>query len=186
MADLTGKHAIVTGATNGIGEVTALELAARGATVTVVSRSEDKCRRTAALIDRETGSEANYIQADLSSIDDTRRAAAAYRDRFERLDILVNNAGAGFTELKESVDGIELTQALNHLGYFVLTAGLLDLIKATAAAHPAWGARIVNVSSGAHRSGANWDDPLFEENYTPFAAYGQSKAFNIMFTYDLA
>lgn len=187
MLDMTGKHVIVTGATNGIGEVAALELARMGATVIVISRSESKCKATVDRIKAETGNaNVSYLVADLSSIADTRRVASAYKAQFDRLDVLVNNAGALFNDRKESVDGIELTMALNHIGYFVLTGELLDLIKQTAAANPDHGARIVNVSSNAHRISVNWDDLQFNKNFNGFSVYGQSKHMNVLFSYELA
>jgi len=187
MADMTGKHVLVTGATNGIGEVSAHELARMGATVVVVSRSEAKCKRVVDRIRQETGnSNVSYMAADLSDMEAVRELAAAYKAKFDRLDVLLNNAGAVFTERKTSVDGLEMTFALNHINYFLLTYELLPLIEQTAASHPDWGARIVNVSSEAHRTGINWDDVQFERNYNTMNAYGQSKCMNVLFTYDLA
>lgn len=182
---LTGKHIIVTGATNGIGEIAALELARMGATVVVMSRSADRCKATVERITSETGNaNVSYIAADLSSIAATREAAATYRQQFDRLDVLLNNAGAFFNERKTSVDGIEMTVALNHLSYFIMAEELLDMLKATAASEGE--ARIVNVSSAAHQSGMNWDDLQYEKRWSGWGAYGQSKHMNILFSYELA
>lgn len=187
MIDMTGKHVLVTGATNGIGEVSARELARMGATVVVVSRSEAKCKRVVDSIRQETNNpNVSYMAADLSDMDAVRQLAAAYKARFTRLDVLLNNAGAVFSERQTSADGLEMTFALNHISYFLLTYELLPLIEQTAASHPEWGARIVNVSSEAHRSGMNWDDVQFERRYNAMSAYGQSKCMNVLFTYDLA
>ena len=184
---MQGKQAIVTGATNGIGEITALELARAGAGVTIVSRNEEKCR---AVVDRIRAATQNehveYIVADLSSIEAARAAAARYAAAHDRLDVLVNNAGAVFSKRLESVDGIEMSVALNHVGVFVFTNALLELLKSTAAAHPEWGARVVTVSSGAHRSGMHWQDIQWQKSYSGFRAYGQSKAMNILFSNALA
>lgn len=183
MADMTGKRVIVTGGTNGIGEVSALELAKMGAAVTVISRNADKLDTTVNTI-LAAGGEADYIQADLSSIADIRAAAEAYKSRHDRLDVLLNNAGAVFSERYESADGLELTLALNHISYFLLSNDLLDLLKQTAAEHGE--ARIINVSSEAHRSGVNWDDIQYQQRYQTFAVYAQSKALNILHANALA
>ncbi|MEL7435949.1 MAG: SDR family NAD(P)-dependent oxidoreductase [Chloroflexota bacterium] len=139
------KVVMVTGATNGIGEITALELARQGATVVVVSRTLSKLEDTVARIKSETGNQnISYIQADLSSMAEVRNAAEQFLAQFERLDVLVNNAGAYFAERKTTADGYEMTLALNHLNYFLLTDLLLDTIKQTAETQGE--ARIVNVS----------------------------------------
>lgn len=182
---MTDKHVMVTGATNGIGEVAALALAKLGATVIVVSRSETKCAQTVDRIRAESQNpNVSYIAADLSDMDATRQLAAAYKAKFGRLDVLLNNAGAYFAERKESLDGFEMTLALNHIGYFLLTHELLDVLQATAGTYGE--ARIVNVSSMAHQSGMNWDDLQYQKRWNGFGAYGQSKHMNILFTYELA
>lgn len=187
MVDMTGKHVMVTGATNGIGEVSALELARMGATVVVVSRSEAKCKRVVNSIRQATGNlNVSYMAADLSDMEAVRQLADAYKMKFDRLDVLLNNAGAFFESRQTSVDGLEMTFALNHINYFLLTHELLPLIQQTATDNPAWGARIVNVSSEAHRSGMNWNDVQYERGYNAINAYGQSKCMNVLFTYELA
>ncbi|MEO1444204.1 MAG: SDR family NAD(P)-dependent oxidoreductase, partial [Chloroflexota bacterium] len=136
---------------------------------------------------RAAGSQdVDTIQADLSSIEQTRAAAAAYLSRHDRLDVLLNNAGAVFADRHDSIDGIEMTLALNHLSYFIMTNELTDLLKQTAAQHGE--ARIVNVSSEAHRSGMNWDDIQYEKAWSNmgFGAYGQSKCMNILHAVELA
>jgi NAD(P)-dependent dehydrogenase (short-subunit alcohol dehydrogenase family) len=182
--NLGGKTALVTGATNGIGLVTARELARMGATVVVAGRNPEKTERVVNEIRAATGNErVNKAVADLSALDDIREMADAFKTRYDRLDILVNNAGAIFNKRQESPDGYELTFALNHLGYFLLTNLLLDLLKASAPA------RIVSVSSGAHhfaRGGMRWHDLQFRDGYSATGAYGQSKLANIMFTHELA
>jgi len=181
-----GKIVIVTGATNGIGEVTARELAAKGAEVVLISRNVDKLKNTVQIIQQKTGNQnVSYIQADLSSLADIRKAAAEFLERYDRLDVLVNNAGGIFYERKESVDGYEMTFALNHLNYFLLTNLLLDVLTHTA--EEEGDARIINVSSGAHHgANLNWDDLQRKQNYNSFGAYSQSKLMNLLFTYELA
>lgn len=179
---LSGKTIMVTGATAGIGEVTALELARKGATVILVSRNPEKCAAIAERIQQETGNhKIDYFSADLSSQTQIRQMVDQFRSKYDRLDVLVNNAGGVFVTRKFSVDGIETTFALNHLSYFLLTNLLLDTIKASAPA------RIVNVSSNGHFDSAlNFDDLQLERGYAPLKAYGRSKFANVLFTYELA
>lgn len=179
---MENKVCLVTGATNGIGKVTALELARRGATVVLAGRSAAKTDAVVAEIKARSGNDhVEGLVADLSTQAGVRALADAFKARYNRLDVLVNNAGAIFNERRESADGIEMTFALNHLSYFLLTHLLLDVLKASAPA------RIVNVSSNAHMgSGINFDDLEFKRGYMNFRAYAQSKLANILFTTELA
>ena len=180
---MAGKTCVVTGATSGIGEVTARELAAKGARVLLVGRSAARCEATAGRIrGRVPGADVEFLVADLSSQAEVRRVAAEILGKTPRLDVLVNNAGALFTKRAESVDGIEMTLALNHLGYFVLTSLLLDALRAGAPS------RVVSVSSDAHKmvGGIDFDDLQGRRRYSGLRAYGQSKLANILFTTELA
>ena len=180
---MTGKTCLVTGATSGIGEVAARELANKGARVVLVGRSREKAEATAAMIRQATGNPAvDTLLADLSSQAEVRRLAGEVQGRYPRLDVLVNNAGAMFSPRRESVDGIEMTWALNHMAYFLLTDLLRDTLKASAPS------RVVSVASDAHRmvSGINFDDVEGKKQYKPFRTYGQSKLANILFTRELA
>jgi NAD(P)-dependent dehydrogenase (short-subunit alcohol dehydrogenase family) len=175
------KVVLVTGATNGIGKVTAYQLAAQGARVVIISRNAEKCKTTAEEIRTQTGATVDWIAADLSLLAGIEDAAAEFRARYDRLHVLVNNAGAFFAERIVTADGYEATFALNHLNYFLLTERLRDLLLASAPA------RIVNVSSDAHYGGAiNFDDLMGERKYSGWSAYSQSKLANVMFTYALA
>lgn len=176
------KIVLISGATAGIGLTTALELANQGAIVVGIGRNPEKIATTIAQLRKSTGNEnIHFLKADLSSQAEIRLTAAAFIDRFDRLDVLVNNVGAMFFRRKESVDGFEMTWAVNHLGYFLLTEQLLPLIKQTP------NARIVNVSSGAHYGARiNFDDPGLSKNYQGFRAYGQSKLANALFSNELA
>jgi NAD(P)-dependent dehydrogenase (short-subunit alcohol dehydrogenase family) len=179
---MTGKTCVVTGASSGIGFETALELARRGARVTLVSRSAERCQAAAERIRQETGNaEVGYIAADLSLLAEVRRAAEEILKREERLDVLVNNAGGFFWKRMETAEGLEMTFALNHLNYFLLTNLLLEKLKASAPS------RIVCVSSDAHRGGRlNFDDLQNKRKYAGFPAYAQSKLMNVLFTYELS
>ena len=179
---MAGKVCLVTGATSGIGEETALGLARLGATVVVAGRSAARCAATVDRIGRQTGnSSVEFLLADLSSQKEVHNLAAEFKSRHDRLDVLVNNAGAIVLSRRKSVDGLELTFALNHLSYFVLTDLLLDVLVSSAPA------RIVNVSSSSHRrTQINFDDLQKQRRYTGFRAYAQSKLANVLFTYELA
>jgi len=180
LANLSGKTILVTGATSGIGEVTAVELAALGARVLVAGRSAEK---TAAVVARiqQAGGQAEAVVADLASQAEIRRMAHEVNERVSQLDVLVNNAGAFFNSFQRSPDGLEMTFAVNHLSYFLLTNLLLDRLKAAPAA------RIVNVSSMAHMTHRlDFKDLQMEKSYTGWTAYGRSKLCNIYFTYELA
>lgn len=174
---------MVTGATSGIGEVTARELAQMGATVIVVGRDAAKSAATVNRIQKQTGNLAvEFMLADLSSLQGIRQVAQQFKNKYPRLHVLVNNAGALFTARRQSVDGIEMNFALNHLNYFLLTNLLLDTLKASAPA------RIVNVGASAHQftRRVNFDDLQGERKYSGWGAYGQSKLCNMLFTYELA
>jgi retinol dehydrogenase-12 len=183
---LQGKTILVTGATSGIGRVTAATLAKMGATVYCAGRDPQRTQETVAAIQKERQNAPVYgLLADLSSFQQIRNLADEVQRRTTRLDVLVNNAGALFLRRQLNQDGIELTFALNHLAYFLLTNLLLDLLKSTAL--QAGEARIVNVSSAAHRGERiHFDDLQFQHGYSGMRAYGQSKLANLLFTYELA
>src|SRR5262249_21571535 len=174
-----GKTCLVTGATAGIGEVTARELARRGACVVIVGRSRERCAATAEAIRCETGNPAvEFLVADLSSQAEVRRLAREFLARHDRLHVLVNNAGALFAQRRESADGIEMTLALNHLAYFLLTGLLLDTLTASAPA------RVVNVSSRAHEDvkALNFDDLQARASARKFWGYGGSEFAGLLYT----
>ncbi len=179
---MAGRTVVVTGATGGIGRVTARELARLGATVVAIGRDRERGETLAAEIagDPRAGS-ALFLATDLSSQAEVRRVTAEVRKRCPRLDVLVNNAGAMFGRRRLSADGIEMTFALNHLGYFLLTRLLLPALEAAAPS------RIVNVASDAHRRAAlDLADLQAEKGYKGFPVYCRSKLANIHFTYELA
>lgn len=173
---------MITGATSGIGAVAAMELARLGATVVGVGRNPEKCASVAARIQKETNNPyVEYLVADLASQAQVRQLVETFNAKYTNLDVLVNNAGAYFSTRQESADGIEMTFALNHLNYFLLTNLLLDNLKASAPA------RVINVSSNAHWSSQiNFADIEGRRRYSSWTAYGQSKVANVLFTYELA
>lgn len=194
-----GKTCLVTGGSAGIGYVAARELARQGASVVIVGRNAERGRAAAASIEREAGRPAAFMAADLSSRTDIARLARAFLAQHPRLDVLVNNAGALFAVRRESVDGIEMTLALNHLGPFLLTNLLGDALHA--------GARVVNVSSEAHHDvkAFDFDDPQAQRGAYPrgelgsafyslalpwahpgLLQYARTKLANLLFTSELA
>ena len=126
---MSGKICMVTGATSGIGAATALALAKQGATMIVVGRNQKKSSQTVNKIKTATGnSSVDYLLADLSSQKDIRQLSEQFKNNYQRLDILVNNAGAKFVVRQMTVDGYEMTFALNHLAYFLLYLRLITKI----------------------------------------------------------
>jgi NAD(P)-dependent dehydrogenase (short-subunit alcohol dehydrogenase family) len=179
---MTGQVCLVTGATSGLGRAPARALARLGATVVNVGRDPEKSAATAAQIKEQSGNpDVDFLLADLSSQAEIRRLARQFKKRYRRLDVLMNNAGAVFMQRRESVDGIEMTFALNHLAYFLLTNLLLDVLKASAPA------RVVNTSSELHKKAhLDFDDLQNARGYRGMDAYHQSKLANVLFTYELA
>jgi NAD(P)-dependent dehydrogenase (short-subunit alcohol dehydrogenase family) len=180
--NMQGKTCLITGATNGIGRVTAVELARMGAELFLIYRNKARADETVAEIRNRTGNEnIHLLQADLGSQKQIRAAAAAFLATGKPLHVLINNAGLGNTKRLMSEDRVEMVFAVNHLAYFLLTMLLLDRIKQSAPA------RIVNVASEAHRFGSiNFDDPGGEQRFRTISAYSQSKLANILFSYELA
>ncbi|WP_299029146.1 SDR family oxidoreductase [uncultured Thermanaerothrix sp.] len=182
MSWIQERLVLITGATDGIGKVTARELAKQGAQVVIVGRNPEKTAQVAEELRRVSDNpKVDYLIADLASQASIRQMVATFRQRYDRLHVLINNAGAYFTRREVSPDGLEMTFALNHLGYFLTTLLLLDVIKASAPA------RIINVSSMAHAGARlNFEDLQNERRYNGWRAYSQSKLANLYFTYELA
>lgn len=182
MSSVKDKICLVTGATAGIGKVTAKSLAEQGAKVILVSRNKEKCAATVSEIKQETANaNIDFIASDLSSQKEIHNLAEEFKKKYSQLDILVNNAGAFFTKRETSIDGIEMTLALNHLNYFLLTNLLIESLQKSP------NARVVNVSSMAHESGKiNFEDLQSQKKYSAWGAYCQSKLANVLFTYELA
>ena len=177
---MQGKICMVTGANSGIGKATAMGLAEMGATVVMVSRDLARGKAAQSEIKAKSGNDAvDLLLADLSSQQSIRQLAEDFKQRNTKLHVLINNAGMSSLRRRETVDGLEVTFAVNHLAPFLLTNVLLDVIKASAPS------RIINVSSDAHEAGyINMDDLQSEKKY--MRAYGQSKLALVLFTYELA
>ena len=170
--------AVITGASDGVGFVSAEVLASRGAQVILIGRDAKKCADAAATIRNATGNErVSFEVADLSLINEVRALGARLLERQPRIDILLNNAGGFFRERRQTDEGLEHTFALNHMAYFVLTDLLLERLG------EAKQGRIINVSSRVHKRGTlNFDDLQGQTTYGGWPAYCQSKLMNVMFT----
>lgn len=180
MRPLEQQTILITGSTDGLGLALARELSGRGARVLVHGRDPGRLERAALALGSGGGGHPGGHLADLASLDQVRDLAAELRDRLERLDVLVDNAGiAGPDRRRESVDGHELTFAVNYLSHFLLTLDLLPLLRRSASA------RVINVAS-IGQAPIDFDDPMLERGYEPFRAYAQSKLAQVMFTFELA
>lgn len=176
------KICAITGASSGIGTEAALELAGRGASVVMICRNRPLAEKVRAKIIRETdNANIELLIGDLSSQGDIRRIAAEYRARFPRLHVLINNAAIMLARRMVTEDGFEMQFAVNHLGYFLLTDLLLDIMRESVPA------RIVNVSSGMHITAElDFDNLQGEKKYKGMKQYAATKLLNVLFTYELA
>ena len=179
---MDGKVVVVTGGTSGIGQVAAVELARQGARIVLIARDRARVAQALAEISgARPGVAHRAVYADLASIGQTRRVGAEIVATEPRVDVLINNAGALFNRRQLSPDGLEMTFAVNHMAYFVLTEALRPALAASAPA------RIVNTASGAHLGAKlDFDDLQSEHAYSGFQVYGRSKLCNILFTRELA
>jgi NAD(P)-dependent dehydrogenase (short-subunit alcohol dehydrogenase family) len=177
---LTGKTVLITGSTDGVGRFVARRLGEAGARVLVHGRNAERGAQAVAEIEKAGGA-ATFLRADLASLADVRRLAAAVQDTTDRLQILINNAGIGTAGgvRQVSVDGFELRFAVNYLAGFMLTSLLLPLLRASAPA------RVVNVSSAGQQA-IDFADVMLTRGYSGARAYCQSKLAQVMFTFDLA
>jgi retinol dehydrogenase 13 len=183
------KTALVTGANSGMGRATCVALARSGFRVFMLCRSEARGKaaldaaRAAASLGLAAGAEAPELElelCDLSSLAGVRLFAADFRSRVDSLDVLVNNAGLMSPKRLETEDGFELQLGVNHLGHFLLTDLLLDLLKEARG-------RIIVVASGAHKIGRiHWEDLQLRKGYSAFGAYAQSKLANVLFARELS
>ncbi len=179
---MTGRVCAITGASSGLGYETALALAGMGATVALLCRSTERGEAARQRIVAATGNpDVHVVACDLANLDTVRAAAGELRDRFDALHVLVNNAGLMIMQRRITVDGLEETLQVNHLGAFLLTALLRERLADSAPA------RVVTVSSFGHRGTAlDFEDLQSERFYDGFGVYCRSKLANVLFTYELA
>ena len=178
---MNGKICLVTGATDGIGKVSARVLAELGAKVIIVGRNPEKSAIVLAELRSISGNEnIDLLMADLAVMQEVRDLAEQVISRYDRIDVLLNNAGGYFTKHEITSDGLEMTFALNHMSYFLLTNKLMELLKYSAPA------RIVNVSSDAHYGvDMEFENLNGEQEYKAWKAYQKSKLANVLFSYEL-
>ena len=178
---MNGKVCLVTGATDGIGKVSARVLAELGAKVIIVGRNPEKSAIVLAELRSISGNEnIDLLMADLAVMQEVRDLAEQVISRYDRIDVLLNNAGGYFTKHEITSDGLEMTFALNHMSYFLLTNKLMELLKYSAPA------RIVNVSSDAHYGvDMEFENLNGEQEYKAWKAYQKSKLANVLFSYEL-
>jgi len=178
---MQNKLCLITGATSGIGKATAIELAKLGFNLILTGRSEEIGKNLSDSLIKKYKIKSEFIKCDISSLNDVRNLAGIVNSKYDHLNVLINNAGSRFSDYQKSVDGIELTFATNHLGHFLLTQLLFELLKKSS------DARIINVSSSAHYGKQiDIDDLVSPKEYNRSLVYGRSKLANVLFTYELA
>lgn len=176
---LQNKTAIVTGANSGMGMATVRALSDMGAKVIMLCRSEKRGTEALEKLSSEKYRDLELILCDLGNYDSIRAFANIVRRGYDHIDILVNNAGFISLDRQETGEGLERQFGINHIGHFLLTMSLLDLIGE--------GGRIVNVASGAHKAGKiHFDDINLTKGFNVIKAYSQSKLANVLFTRELA
>ena len=180
--DLSGRQVVITGPTSGLGLTAASAFARAGADLMLVGRDPDRLEATAKPLRDQAADSVDVAIADLADLDSVRAAADRINWALTRLDILVLNAGIMAAPLERTPQGHELQLAVSHLGHFVLTARLAELLERSAPS------RVISLSSsGHHLSGVDVDDPNFERRtYDKWMAYGQAKTAVIHFTQELA
>ena len=172
---------LITGATEGVGRCTALELARRGFTVVIAARNQRKAELVKAEIEAVTGGDVDYIVADLASLKDVRQLAETFQGRYLRLDVLINNAGIFAPARRVTADGFEASFQVNYLSHFLLTQLLLDDLRSSPQG------RIINLSSSVHTVGRFDPENLqSEKKFSVLTTYSSTKLFMLLFTIELA
>lgn len=179
MDNLDGKIAIVTGANSGMGMATVEALSDKGATVIMLCRSEERGKEAVLKLTENKERNLDLILCDLGDYESIRNFAKAVKEKYDHIDILVNNAGFISLDRQLTKEGLERQFGINHIGHFLLTKELLELMGK--------GSRIVNVASGAHKTGKiHFDDINLTKGFNVIKAYSQSKLANVLFTRELA
>ena len=179
MDNLDGKIAIVTGANSGMGMATVEALSDKGATVIMLCRSEERGKEAIFKLTENKERNLDLILCDLGDYESIRNFAKAVKEKYDHIDILVNNAGFISLDRQLTKEGLERQFGINHIGHFLLTKELLELMGK--------GSRIVNVASGAHKTGKiHFDDINLTKRFNVIKAYSQSKLANVLFTRELA
>ena len=179
---MNDKICLITGATSGIGKAAAFKLADLGASLILLSRNEEKGEKICKQIrKRNNNAQVKFFKVDISSIKEVKNVVGKIKSDFNQIDVLINNAGARFDKYFKNDEGIELTFATNHLGHFLLTLSLIEILRNSKQG------RIINVSSPAHsRATEDLDDIVAPAYYDRRVAYGRSKLANLYFTYELS
>ena len=176
---LEGKVAIVTGANSGMGMATVEALSDKGAAVIMLCRNEERGKEALLKLTKDKPRNLDLILCDLGDFESIRTFAKAVKEKYDHIDILVNNAGFISLDRQETKEGLERQFGINHIGHFLLTMELLELMGK--------GSRIVNVASGAHKTGKiHFDDINLTKGFNVIKAYSQSKLANVLFTRELA
>ena len=179
---MNNKVCLITGATSGIGKAAAFKLAGFGASLILLSRNEEKGEKICNQIrKRINNAQVKFYRVDISSMKEVRSVTEKIKSDFNHIDVLINNAGARFDNYLKNDEGVELTFATNHLGHFLLTLSLIEILKKSTQG------RIINISSSAHTKGTQeFDDIVAPVHYDRRVAYGRSKLANLYFTYELS
>ena len=179
MSTLTNKLALVTGANSGMGMATAAALADKGAHVVMLCRDKKRGTEAFHILSENSNRKLDLMYCDLGDFASIHAFVDEFRAKYNKIDILVNNAGFISLDRQLTKDGLERQFGVNHIGHFLLTMKLVDLIPA--------GGRIVNVASGAHKVGKiHFEDINLSRNFNVVTAYAQSKLANVLFTRELA
>lgn len=179
LPDLAGKTYVITGGNSGIGLDAAKMLGKAGGNIVIACRNTEKALKAQSEIATISKGKVETVTLDLASLDSVRKGAEELRSRISKIDGLINNAGIMQTPEQRTADGLEMQLGTNHIGHFLWTALLFDLVEAASG-------RIVIVSSVAHKFGKiNFNDLMSEKSYSPSLAYCQSKLANLIFAMDL-
>lgn len=179
MERLKGKIAIVTGANSGMGMATTEALSDEGATVIMLCRNGERGKEAVAKLTENRSRDLDLILCDLGDYESIRNFVKTVKVKYDHIDVLVNNAGFISLDRQETKEGLERQFGINHIGHFLLTTELVDFMPR--------GSRIVNVASGAHKTGRiHFNDINLHKRFNVIKAYSQSKLANVLFTRELA